>query len=147
MMTPKKAEQIRRDLEGKDSPGALHHFDKDGRQIPLWRWVVLFENMPYCRVAETHLWPGIRISTVWLGLDHGWGDRRLIFETMVFTPYEGWDDTDRYGSLAEARWGHACFCAKWELRRWGMLLHIFLLGPVARILLAPLRLLRSILPR
>ncbi len=122
MMTPERARQIRRDLEGEYDPGPPRHFDKDGRPIPLWRWVVLFENIPYRLVAETHLWPGIRVSTVWIGLDHGSGRQPLFFETMVFTPHDGWGirrDTPASrprssGTSARSRYGRSsgggCSC-------------------------------------
>lgn len=130
MITPARAEQIRHDLEGKDVPGGPRYFDKDGRPIPLWRWVVLIENEMYCRVAETHLWPGIRISTVWLGLNHGFGESPSFFETMVLTAHDGWGDTERYGSLPAAKFGHQCQVQIWQVKRWWMLLHVWLLDPV-----------------
>ncbi len=63
-----------------------------------------FEDLKYKEVAR--LKEGdILISTVWLGLDHGFGKRRLIFESMVFGgPYDQlqW----RYSSEEEAQKGH-----------------------------------------
>lgn len=42
------------------------------------------QRMDYKRVAQTQVGP-YWISTVWLGLDHGFdGKKRIIFETMVF---------------------------------------------------------------
>ena len=35
------------------------------------------------RVAKSRVGP-IEISTIFLGLDHGWGGRRQLFETMAF---------------------------------------------------------------
>ena len=41
------------------------------------------------RVARTEI-GGVAISTVFLGLDHGFGGEVLLFETMVFGgPYDG----------------------------------------------------------
>lgn len=58
---------------------------------------------------------GYRISTVWLGLNHGWGDCLQIFETMIFEDTENGDcafDTyqERYSTLEEAREGHQRAC-------------------------------------
>jgi len=52
----------------------------------------------------------IMISTVFLGLDHGWGTGPpLLFETMVFNgPLH--EDMDRYTTWAQAEAGHAKFC-------------------------------------
>ncbi len=49
-----------------------------------------------------------RVSTVWLGLDHGWfSDRPLIFETMVFEHGLIFEDLMcRYSTVAEAQRGH-----------------------------------------
>lgn len=50
-----------------------------------------------------------RVSTIWLGLDHGWGISRrpIIFETMIF---EGNGSTDlatwRYSTAQQAMRGH-----------------------------------------
>jgi hypothetical protein len=63
---------------------------------------------------------GIKVSTVWLGLDHNFfGGPPLIFETMVFTlrdePYVmpsgteyWWEGVEqyRYSTLVEAEAGH-----------------------------------------
>jgi hypothetical protein len=54
----------------------------------------------------------IRVSTVFLGLDHRFGDGTpLLFETMVFGgPNAG--DTRRYETWDEAETGHAEFLAR-----------------------------------
>ncbi len=53
------------------------------------------------------------VSTVFLGLNHGWGDEELWFETMVFangpdaTKFIEWNDfQDRYRTYDEAEKGH-----------------------------------------
>ena len=53
--------------------------------------------------------PGVRVSTVFLGLDHNWGDGPpLLFESMIFWP----DNPDldqqmaRYSTWHEAEQGH-----------------------------------------
>ena len=57
------------------------------------------------------------VSTVWLGLDHGFhGGKPIIFETMVFDKEgTGEDlDQDRYTTEQQAREGHAAMVKKWE---------------------------------
>ncbi len=52
------------------------------------------------------------ISTVWLGLDHGFGQTAepLIFETMVFKAGDmSGLEQRRYASEDEARAGHAAY--------------------------------------
>lgn len=53
---------------------------------------------------------GTEVSTVWLGLDHGFGyGPPLIFETMIFGG-EHDNDTWRYATLDEALEGHQRAC-------------------------------------
>jgi hypothetical protein len=56
---------------------------------------------------------GIWVSTVWLGLNHAWRGRPLVFETMVF----GVEDNEcvRYSTIEEARVGHEKMVAKWTV--------------------------------
>ena len=98
-------------------------YDKDGNRMELMEWAWKFEDKAYCRVGLDER-EGIRVSTVWLGLDHNFSPDGppLIFETMVF------DDQDtrpvhlderlpvrefsqdltqsRYSTLEEAEAGH-----------------------------------------
>ena len=67
----------------------------------------------YKHIAKTAIrdW---RVSTVWLGVDHSFGDGEpIIFETMIFAPdeygaelarYDGW--IDRYVTEPAALAGH-----------------------------------------
>lgn len=49
---------------------------------------------------------GYRISTVFLGLNHGWmSEHPLIFETLADGP-EGWEEMERYSTWEEAELGH-----------------------------------------
>lgn len=50
--------------------------------IDLQTWAEQFEYENR-RVAETFV-NDVRVSTVFLGLDHGFGGRPLLFETMIF---------------------------------------------------------------
>jgi hypothetical protein len=59
-------------------------------------------------VAKTKLAQGVDVSTVFLGIDHGFVDGKppVLWETMIFGgPHDGWQD--RYTSVEEARKGHA----------------------------------------
>lgn len=83
-------------------------FDREGEPITAGMWE-MYRGVPdYLRVAEDWIGP-IWISTVWLGLDHGFSrypDRvPIIFETMIFG---GPQDTAcwRYASEVEAQAGH-----------------------------------------
>jgi hypothetical protein len=62
--------------------------------------------------------PTLRVSTVFLGLDHAWvpGAPPLLFETMVFGA-DYWEDFEaRYPTWAEAEHGHRQVCA--HVRQW-----------------------------
>lgn len=90
-----------------------YYYGRDGKAIPMCEWAVRFEDLEYKRVAQTTIGPWW-ISTVWLGLDHGFLEGRpLIFESMIFWhgPEGGEPDHDRpmerYTTEAQARRGHA----------------------------------------
>ncbi len=87
------------------------YYDKEGKPLDLMEWANLFEDFEYRQVGDS-LVDGIRVSTVWLGLDHNFGrvGPPLIFETMMFD----WTTEDRqvdfqwrYHSLEQAQAGHA----------------------------------------
>ena len=63
------------------------------------------------QVALTEVSPGITVSTVFLGLDHGLMGPPQLFETMVFSDYGG-GDMDRYATWDEAVAGHDAMVAK-----------------------------------
>lgn len=69
-----------------------------------------FSGRSDTRVARTTVGES-DVSTVFLGLDHNWGDGRpLIFETMVFGgKYD--QECERYSTEAEAVAGHARWVA------------------------------------
>lgn len=57
------------------------------------------------RVAQTEV--GIyNVSTVFLGIDHGYGSKQLWFETMVFGQKSSDLYMDRYTTYEEAEEGH-----------------------------------------
>ena len=90
-------------------PG-LDYYDKDGKPMTMEEWGDKHSNFEYKLVARDDLGYAT-VSTVWLGLDHGFtpGAPPVIFETMIFTEdedsdYSDWQD--RYCTEAEALKGH-----------------------------------------
>lgn len=93
-------------------PPAMHAqwYDKQGQQIDLYNASELLGDEDYKVVAQdVFVFDGepVKVSTVWLGLDHNWmGGRILIFETMIFGGSHdlcAW----RYTTEDEAKEGHA----------------------------------------
>jgi hypothetical protein len=96
-------------------------YDKSGEPISMMRWARLLEDRDYATVAYDEVNLTVKVSTVWLGLDHNWfGGIPIIFETMVFTfrdePYVmpsghelWWEGVEqyRYSTIEEALAGHA----------------------------------------
>jgi hypothetical protein len=64
-------------------------------------------------VADDEIAPGVRVSTVFLGIDHNFGDRGppILFETMVFDDYEDGRQI-RYATWGEALAGHQAVVAE-----------------------------------
>ena len=85
------------------------YYDRQGNPMTLLEWAQRrFEDKDRTatkRVAETTLPNGRWVSTVWLGLNHNYGDGPpLIFETMVFSSRDEMDDL-RLRSLQHGRRG------------------------------------------
>lgn len=89
-------------------------YDRDGQPIDAAEWAAKHGDLEYLRVAVHHV-RGWVISTVWLGIDHGWHSPvPVIFETMIFAPGdvrigadEDLDDyQERYATAAAAAAGH-----------------------------------------
>ena len=61
------------------------YYDMDGNLITREEWAALMEDPDYRFLARTEVGENV-VSTVWLGLDHSFGEglMPLIFETMVF---------------------------------------------------------------
>lgn len=92
-------------------------YDRGGRAITLDEWAKLVGDREYKRVGRTTMPDGRYVSTVLLGLDHGFGEGPpLIFETMVFPSEGDWSElmVRRYSTLAEAVAGHAEVVAECE---------------------------------
>lgn len=65
------------------------YYDMDGREITLLQWADLYEgreNKKRILRQERLLWDKVFLSTVFLGIDHGFGlsSKPILFETMVF---------------------------------------------------------------
>lgn len=96
----------------------IEWYDREGKPLPdgVEGAERLLRDKDYKIIAQTELANGWWVSTVWLGLNHPYGEDALplIFETMVFTSRDGSGrDTvwmQRYATEAEARAGHAQAC-------------------------------------
>lgn len=101
----------------------LEYYDKDGSPLETLEWARKLENYEYKRVANEVVIGRYRVSTVWLGLEHGTDGkgRPLIFETMVF-PCTDAGAVTHYGDLdcvrtateIEALRAHKRMVKKWS---------------------------------
>lgn len=81
------------------------------RAESLEQWAKWYENFENRRVASDQIGPS-RISTVFLTIDHQFGEGPpLLFETMVFGGQLD-DETERYSTWDEAVAGHAAMCER-----------------------------------
>lgn len=70
-------------------------------------WGKFMQDVLARRVAYNNLGNGVEVSTVFLGLDHGYGGMPLWFETMIFGgPHD--ESVHRYATWQEAEWAHKC---------------------------------------
>jgi hypothetical protein len=81
-------------------------YDRRGQPIDFDEWGRLFEDRDYQSLVKTHFDDGSWVSTVWMGIDHSFGQGPpLIFETMVFGgPHD--QEQVRYATEEAAREGH-----------------------------------------
>lgn len=93
----------------------MRYYNREGEQVPIEEWLVLFEDDLYRRVALDSVHDGAgrehSVSTVLLGADHQFGEGPpLIFETMVFCGHGSECDLSnemaRYSTEEQAREGH-----------------------------------------
>jgi hypothetical protein len=71
---------------------------------------------PRRQIAETFVTPDVRVSTVFLVINHGFGGtRNLWFETMIFGLDNEHQYQTRYETVSQARAGHARAC--WHAQR------------------------------
>jgi hypothetical protein len=91
------------------------YYDRKGNPMEMLEWAKALETER--RVDATTLPDGKWVSTVWVGLNHQFGDGPpLIFETMVFpSDHDMHDlDSDRYATEEEAIFGHQRMVKKWS---------------------------------
>lgn len=89
------------------------HYILDGHtpvQADLMTWARWFEKADADRVVAKDEIGEARISTVFLGLDHNWGDGPpLLFETMIFGGQHA-DYQERCSTWDEAEAMHKAAC-------------------------------------
>jgi hypothetical protein len=97
----------------------IGHYDRKGKRIAFADWAALYEDFGYRVVARDTTRSGREVSTVWLGLDHGFtrSGAPVIFETLVFPCGASGKDLDgaRYTTEEEALAGHRAFLKKWGM--------------------------------
>ena len=80
------------------------YYDRQGNPMDVMDWATLFEEERHIgndRIGDVY------VSTVWIGINHQWGDGPpLIFETMIFGG-EHDQYQERYSTEEEAVEGHA----------------------------------------
>lgn len=101
---------------------AALYYDRAGEPITSDQWVAARGQ----RIVAQDVVGRLRVSTVWLGIDHGWGEGHppVIFETMIFGP---WDYADlamwRYSTERDALLGHDLACDVARRRQHGLIKH------------------------
>src|SRR5262249_49494543 len=93
------------------------YYDRQGHPIRMEAMAKLIEDLDYKRIAETTLPDGKWVSTVWLGINHQFGQGPpLIFETMVFESRENLSEIacQRYSTENEAIIGHQEMVAQYH---------------------------------
>lgn len=90
----------------------IYYILKDKEAIPVddvMEWATSYEDTDNRKIGEDRI-RGKYISTVFLGLDHSFGDGPpLLFETMVFPDeQDNWREEEgyRYSTYEEAEAGH-----------------------------------------
>lgn len=95
--------------DGKKNPyfDSIYYILEGKNIVPcdMFTWAKFFENSKNRTICVEEI-NNIKISTVFLGLDHGWGsDIPVLFETMVFGgALDG--EMERYHTYDEAEEGH-----------------------------------------
>lgn len=102
-------DESRKSMDDFDKKHGIRHWDKNGMPMSMADWVIAVEDIKYKRIGRYENCM-FAVSTVWLGIDHGIGDKPVIFETMVF-PRAGKSVLSevycqRYTSLEDAKIGH-----------------------------------------
>lgn len=92
------------------------YYDKEGKPIDdVLQWSKLFEDSEYRKIKQEKLWWRGWLSTVFLGLNHNWGEGEpLIFESMLFSRWGSDLDCQRYSTVEEATLGHQLMKKHWS---------------------------------
>ncbi len=95
----------------------MNCYDKYGKRLTTKEWASILdsrdeEHIRYRQVGH-HSSHSYDVSTVWLGLDHGWDGKLAIFETLVRSNSGGTVEMQRYATLHEAEVGHKQYVLKW----------------------------------
>ena len=81
-------------------------------------WGTFFENIRNRRVAMTEVFGELTVSTVFLGIAHGFRDHQpLVFETLVLGPGGETSDMDRCCTWDEALASHKRMVEQLQLAR------------------------------
>ena len=96
-----RKERVRQELNrsGEEIRGGVPmHFDREGKPIGLGDWAMLIEDESY-KVVKRSFVGRFGISTVWLGLDHGFDGHPELFEAMAceMLPDGNWTLRDDLG--------------------------------------------------
>lgn len=97
-------------------------YQRDGTPYPPDSQEIIevdMQNDKLRRVALDKLPNGVTVSTVWLAINHRFGEGRpLIFETMLFVNHNrkvhAIGDQWRYSTEEEAKLGHKMLAKKWR---------------------------------
>lgn len=105
--------QLAVELKGRWMMTGKYILDKDSKPVlepDILKWGQWFENSN--RTVAKYEGEGYSVSTVFLGLDHQFGDGPpLVFETMIFGgPLDQYQE--RYCTWAEAEAGHLVAMSK-----------------------------------
>jgi len=99
----------------------MTYLDRRGNPLNLDAMSALLKDRDYRKVGHAEINDSsgkVRylVSTVWLGIDHGFGSVPILFETMVFPAGDFSTELDctRYSTEAEALRGHAETVARFE---------------------------------
>lgn len=88
--------------------GDRYYILQEGKPVPaanIHIWGYWYETSKDERIVARTEIGDVRVSTVFLGLDHGWEDEVLLYETMIFGgPHD--QDQDRYTTRQQAEEGH-----------------------------------------
>lgn len=96
--------------------GRMIYYRPDGSPCDIGEWGKLHADFE-SRVIRQEYAGKHWVSTVWMGIDHSFGQGPpLIFETMVFPSKEdlGEEDCQRYATKEEALAGHRAMVKKWR---------------------------------